>query len=109
MKNDNSSKPQDIHEKKRDGKVEEMKGALEKKAGQLLGRDDMEQRGRARKARGEDKQESAAAEGRVKGKANEVAGRLIEQAGEALKSKALRKKGEARRLEGEAQQSAASQ
>lgn len=103
MSNENEMTPS---EKQTEGRIEQMKGKVQRKVGEMMNDSDLETRGRATEARGEDKEESARTEGKVKGTAKELTGSAVEKVGEMTSDETTRKKGKALRLDGEAQQSA---
>jgi uncharacterized protein YjbJ (UPF0337 family) len=92
--------------KRTKGAAKEAAGTVEKKAGQLVGSERVEARGRARELEGKSEQEAAKARERTKGKVEEVAGKIQKKAGDVFDDDETMAKGKLREVKGQARQKA---
>ncbi len=86
------------------GIVEEIAGAVQQKAGKILGNERMEAEGHVKKIDGQDKQEAAKAAERLQGAVEEATGALKSSVGKVVDDKQMRIAGKAKQLKGEARQ-----
>lgn len=89
-----------------EGVAEQVGGAIKKGIGQVIGNEQMEAEGEAKRLKGKAREEEAKAEERVKGKVEEVTGAIKNRVGAVIDNEQMQAEGKARELKGEARQEA---
>lgn len=87
-----------------EGIAEKIGGEIKKGIGSALGNERMEAEGRAKEARGEDREESAKSSERGKGKVEEATGAIKNRVGAVLDNERMQAEGKAKEAGGEARQ-----
>ena len=88
------------------GAAKEIGGKIQKKTGQAVGSEHLENEGRAREAEGHAEKEAAKARERAKGKAEKIGGRVERGAGRLFEDDEMEAEGELHRVQGETRQKA---
>jgi uncharacterized protein YjbJ (UPF0337 family) len=88
------------------GKVEEIKGTLKERVGDLIGNNQMQTEGHAEKVTGQARQAVAKVEERVKGMGEELGGKAKGAVGRLLGNQQMRVEGKAKELKGKGRQKA---
>lgn len=89
-----------------EGVAEELGGKIKETIGHVLGNDEMEASGKARKLEGHAKQEAAKSAERIKGKVEEITGAVKNRVGALIDNEQMQVEGKAKELKGEARQEA---
>lgn len=92
--------------KRGEGAAQELGGKIKEAIGKVVGSEQMEAEGKARRLEGQAKQESAKAAERRTGKAQEIKGAIKNRVGAAIGNEQMEAEGKVKELEGEARQKA---
>lgn len=92
--------------KRGEGAAQELGGKVKEAIGKVVGSEQLEAEGKARRLEGQAKQEAAKAAERRTGKAQEIKGAIKNRVGAAIGNEQMEAEGKVKELEGEARQKA---